>query len=291
MSPAPVLFVRGGALGDFVLTLPVLDELLRAGVPVDVACAPRHRPLLDRRGLPPVRRVWDAGGGEALWMHGGRDPVGYGAAFVFGRAFAEGLAGSGIPEVRWVEARPPAGVPAGAHFARVLDGVPGVGAPGAPQVFGAPGDPEEGGFVVIAPGSGGAEKRVSLATWERVAGGLEAARPDLRVRWVAGPLEAGEPWATEVPDLAGLVDRATRAAAWLGPDSGPSHLAAAARRGAGRDPGDVYVWFGPTDPAVWAPEGASVVRGDLDPDALVARILARLAPDGAPPGPATLAQP
>jgi len=247
-----------------------------------------------------VRRVWDVGGTEALWMHGGRDPVGYGAAFVFGRAYAEGLAGSGIPEVRWVEAKPPAGVRAGAHFAGVLAGVPGVGAPGAPRVFGAPGAPgddDEREFVVIAPGSGGAEKRVPVATWERVARALEAARPDLRVRWVAGPLEAAEPWASDVPDLPGLVDLATRATAWLGPDSGPSHLAAAARRGAGRDPADVYVWFGPTDPAVWAPEGVTVLQGsagrqgDLDPDALVARILARLAPDGAPGGPVTLAQP
>ena len=68
-----ILFVRGGALGDFVLTLPVLAACFATGRRVDVACALRHRPLVRLLGEP--GRFWDLDGAESLWMFGGAIPL------------------------------------------------------------------------------------------------------------------------------------------------------------------------------------------------------------------------
>ncbi|MBA2320807.1 MAG: hypothetical protein H0V89_06595, partial [Deltaproteobacteria bacterium] len=48
-------------------------------------------------------------------------------------------------------------------------------------------------------------------------------------------------------------------AAWLGPDSGPSHLAAAVGTRTG------VVFTGATDPRSWAPLGATVWRAEVEP--------------------------
>lgn len=109
MTDGPLLFVRGGALGDFVLTLPVLAACFATGRRVDVACARRHRPLVEAVGRP--HRLWDLDGAEALWMFGGRDPVGYAEAVVFAGARAD-LPG---PVCHAVAARPAPGVTAAAH--------------------------------------------------------------------------------------------------------------------------------------------------------------------------------
>jgi hypothetical protein len=73
---------------------------------------------------------------------------------------------------------------------------------------------------------------------------------------VGGPLE---PWAELRPDLPGLIALAASAALWIGPDTGPTHLAARLGR-------PTIALFGPSDPAVWAPAGARVLelRAGLD---------------------------
>ncbi|HNC98737.1 MAG TPA: glycosyltransferase family 9 protein, partial [Myxococcota bacterium] len=110
-----------------------------------------------------------------------------------------------------------------------------------------PADPA--GPVVIAPGSGGVSKRLPLAFWEA----LHHRLADLPVVWVAGPVEAEEHWPVE-PLRLGLCETAELAArcrCWLGPDAGPSHLAAAAGARVG-------VVFQTTDPTIWAPSGAAI---------------------------------
>jgi ADP-heptose:LPS heptosyltransferase len=53
-------------------------------------------------------------------------------------------------------------------------------------------------------------------------------------------------------DLGGLTALGTHCRAWIGPDSGPSHLVAAVGARVG------VVFVGATDPKQWAPPGAKV---------------------------------
>ena len=90
---------------------------------------------------------------------------------------------------------------------------------------------------------------VQVAHWWRAAGGAVVA--------IAGPAEAGEPpalGATEVRDW-GLVDLAavlSRAALYVGNDSGVSHLAGAVGTAGA-------ALYGPTDPRRWGPLSTRMV--------------------------------
>jgi ADP-heptose:LPS heptosyltransferase len=248
------LFVRAGALGDFVVTLPVLAFLLEQGS-VDVACGPRFATLLPFvPGAANLGRVFDVGGADASWIFGGRDPVGYDRAVAFSRGLAEGLRAAGVPEVHAVDAVPRG--PAAAWFGSVV----GLQDP-VPRLVVAAGDPS----VVLSPGAGAAAKRGDPAWWIA----LHTALSGLPIVWVLGPQEAGESWPGEVHRL-DLPATARRAAGsvWVGPDSGPTHVAAAA--GA-----RVVARFTVSDPAVWAPPGAHVVGGGTSP-ADVAVLVRRL---------------
>lgn len=277
IAGAPVLFARNGALGDFVLTLPALAALAARG-PVHVLAPARYAPLLPA-GATRVDDGW-------VWRNG-PPPAPYARAYAFAPGMADALRDAGVPSVRQVAPRPPEGVHATAHFAGVLEAEIREGADGGPPVdlrprLVATPDPRVTDRpVVIAPGSGGREKRWPLARWREVADPLA----DVPVRWVAGPVEAEEegwPSETERPDLPGLLALAAAAGAWIGPDSGPSHLADAV--GA-----DVAAVFGPTDPRAWAPAGATVVAWHTAPSELAAfarsRRLRRLSTDrGGDPG-------
>ncbi len=237
----PILFVRGGALGDFVLTMPVLASCFATGRPVHVACASRHLPLVRACGTP--ERFWDIDGAESLWMFGGADPVGFADAVVF----AEGRAGLPVARCHWVNARPPAGVPAWAHFASVLPGY--FPAVDPRLVLGAqrlrPDRP-----IVLAPGASDARRSWALSRWLALRDRLAETHP---VVLVGGPLET---WADYRPGLEELCGLAASAGAWLGPDSGPSHLAS--RFGA-----PTLVVF-PTDDHTWAPAGATVLAWGVE---------------------------
>ncbi|MDP2312617.1 MAG: glycosyltransferase family 9 protein [Pseudomonadota bacterium] len=245
MPGDPILFVRAGALGDFVLTLPVLRALTMVG-PVHVVTSQRYSVL-----FPPGATLVS---GEWLWR-GAAPPVAYPVAVAFSAVTAEALRAAGVREVLSVAPRPPPGVHAVDHYAGVLDGL--VAVDRAPRVAAAPDPTVHGAPVVLAPGSGGAEKRWPFERWRQVAGLLEAA--GVPVVWVRGPDEAGEDWPVDArcPDLPGLAALAASCRAWIGPDAGPSHLAAAVGARVG-------VVFGVTDPACWAPVGAQVWPWDVD---------------------------
>jgi len=112
-----------------------------------------------------------------------------------------------------------------------------------------------GPVLVIHPGAGSRSKRwdiagfVQVAHWWRAGGGAVLA--------VAGPAEAGEPAALgapevrdwPLPDLAAVL---SRAALYLGNDSGISHLAGAVGTAGA-------VLYGPTDPRRWGPLSKRVV--------------------------------
>lgn len=244
------LFVRAGALGDFVLSLPVLRALTTIG-PVHVVTTPRYAPLLPR-GATLVSGDW-------LWR-GDPPPAVYRLAVTFSPTAADALRAAGVPNVLTVAPCPPPGVHAVDHFASVLenaeldhlwavDRTPRVDVP----PFAGADRP-----VVLAPGSGGAAKRWPIERWRAVAALLGA--PPV---WVRGPVEADEDWPIHAvcPDLEGLLALAASCSAWLGPDSGPSHLAAAVGAPVG-------VVFGVTDARCWAPVGARVFSWDTEPAAL-----------------------
>jgi ADP-heptose:LPS heptosyltransferase len=104
-------------------------------------------------------------------------------------------------------------------------------------------------FIAIQPFSGSAKKNWPLERFRALASELP-----LPARFCAGPEEPLD-GAVKIDDLYELACWLATARAFIGNDSGITHLAAAAGTPA-------VVLFGPTDPAVWAPRNAAVVKGD-----------------------------
>ena len=222
------LFVRGGALGDFVLTMPALRAAFSAG-PVDVACRPRFAPLAQRCG--PVGRIWDIEGAETLWLFGGGPaPMAYDRIIGWNAA----LEAADVPARVLGASRPPPGISAAEYFA----------GGGDPRLQLGPAGPRDGP-IVLAPGASSPAKR--WAGWEALA---ERLGP---VLWVGGPLEPDMAFRPGLPELITLAERAS---VWLGADSGPSHVAArfGARTG---------VVFTTTDARTWCPAGATAFERDV----------------------------
>lgn len=253
-----VLFARTGALGDFVTVVPTLERLVEDGHVVTVVAPPRYRALWDR-----AARWLDPEGREvAAWL------AGVPAEVDLAIAASPTLRGAlvGVPQVVALDA-----VPAGPAYDHAWDRVgaalgwgprdrdpvltPAAGAQARIDARLAGRRP-----VVLSPGSGGASKRGPIARWRALADAIGD------VVWVGGPVEAGEPgWGEPRWDdlgLADLVALAARCRAWVAPDSGPAHVAAAA--GA-----PTAVLFRTTDPRIWAPPGSAAFPDDTRLDQLV----------------------
>jgi hypothetical protein len=234
-------------------------------------------------GTLPVVAVWH--GGEALWAalfqeQGDLPPLlkarltGIDLALVFSPrprpGFEARLLQAGVPQTLWLPSFPQGG----AHHVTTIQGrrlaEVGIEAVAAPfrlhltdknQDGEAPGPGER--LLVIAPGSGNPEKNWPLSSYYEVARAL-AWEGGLKVVWLAGPAE--EPLLPYIQGLAAAQEQTvwvcapllrvagllSRTHLFLGGDSGPTHLAAAA--GARR----VVALFGPTDPRLWAPLGDQV---------------------------------
>lgn len=115
---------------------------------------------------------------------------------------------------------------------------------GAPRIP-VPRAPRED-FVVIHPFASSAAKRWPLENFRAVAGSLGAP-----VKWTAGPQEILDE-AVRFEDLYELGCWLSRARAYIGNDSGITHLAAAVGT-------PVTAIFVSTDPKIWAPRGDRVV--------------------------------
>jgi len=292
-----LVVLRPGALGDAVVTLPVLAALGTAspGAQRMVIGHPLFR-LAAEAGLveesvgsDDTRLVPLFGGDGACPLVAGADLcISYGGSD--DGVLAASLARSGVRRVvRW-PARPPAGVHVVDHLLAALEpaGIEAVTrtprlAPQAPWLASADallaGRGMGDGFVAVHPGSGGRAKRWPAERFAELVRRL--ARP---VVWLLGPAEGeadaerlraiGERVGTVVasPDLATLAGILARCRLYVGNDSGVSHLAAAV--GA-----PTVAVFGATDPRCWAPRGERVAvvgspeRGGLDgvtPDGVLA---------------------
>jgi hypothetical protein len=118
------------------------------------------------------------------------------------------------------------------------------------------------GPIVMHIGAGSSEKRWPLPLWRGLMGQVQALLPDRPIRLIAGEVESDRLTAAErtmfmslggrflftLDELADVLDSA---GAYIGADSGPTHVAGAIGL-------PTIALFGPTDPELWAPIGPRV---------------------------------
>jgi hypothetical protein len=254
-----VVVLFAGALGDFLLALPAIRHLRahhrgapfvlavraplawvagHAGV-ADAVAVLDDRAMAEFLGGGPAPAWWPADARLRSWF-GGDDPVLRDRlrASAQGVEFHRVVRGDGTVHAAHEYAR-------AVGWAAAWDDLVAAAALGAPATRGASGTR----LLVVHRGAGAPAKRwqesgfARLAAWWHASGG--------EVVEILGPAEHGlEPLAgvrvlREQP-LAAVAEALRAADAYVGNDSGPSHLA-----GALGTPG--VVLFGPTDPARWRP--------------------------------------
>jgi heptosyltransferase-3 len=292
-----ILFIRGGALGDFIVSLPTL-RLLRERWPeahIEVLGHPRLAEIALHRYYLDATRSVNHGPLSAFFMpHAVLDPewMDYIGDFELvlsyfydpDQFFQVNLERCKPGQILTYPPRVPENFqrPAAYHFAGIVEplGLK-LSDAAASEVFPTAGDAaaahsflaglQEGTrLVAIHPGSGSETKNWPKEKWAELGRQLHAAKPDIALLLVEGEAD-GEPaqylleaWkdlphlrARELP-LPILAAVLRESALHLGHDSGITHLAAASRRDL-----PVIALFGPTDPVVWAPPrpGVHVLRG------------------------------
>ena len=300
MADGWTVVLRGGALGDFLLTLPLLRALRaeqagRALLVTRRAYRALLPPALSSAAFLPM----EAGAAAALYGPAPVAPPGAVWSLRGARVLAfqkpdagleERWRAAGVADVRWIHPRPAGPAHAAVQFCRDA----GVAPPPAWATWGAwdgtdagtgAGDAPPG--LWLHPGSGGARKNASPALFARVAAGWrqrcggpvtvsfgEAEAPAFRAAVLAALAAAGvSPLVMADPVLDDLRRGLAGAAGFIGNDSGVGHLAAACGT-------PVLVLFRDTDPAVWRPLGPRVaVAAATEPAAqLLERLLAMARP-------------
>jgi ADP-heptose:LPS heptosyltransferase len=258
-----ILVLRGGALGDFIVTLPALAALrarwpaaqielagnataaalgVAAGV-LDAAHSQhesRWGALFSAEPLPAALADWL--GTFDLVLSFWPDPDGAIARHFPRHARQRFLSA----------AAQPACAPAAAHYCAPLREL-GLGCANLDYRL-RPWQPAPK-QIALHPGSGSPAKNWPQPRWQELCRWLPTAglgAPAI-IFGEAEPADLlrgfGPPW-RELP-LAALADRLARCRLFIGHDSGVSHLAAACGV-------PCVLLFGPTDPAVWAPPGPHV---------------------------------
>jgi ADP-heptose:LPS heptosyltransferase len=238
-APRKRLLIRPGAIGDFIVSLPALQHLKAAYT--EVWCASQNVALA---------RFAD----RALSIHSaGLNRIGVLAAddvFHHLRSFDEivswyGTANEEFREAvrglpfRFFAAVPPATTRQNATEFFCAQ----VGAPDTLPRIDTGIEPREG-FVILHPFASSPTKRWPLEHYRRLAEMLG------EVSWCAGPGEVLDN-AVRLENLFELARWIARARAYVGNDSGITHLAAAVGT-------PVVALFGPTDPVIWSPRGPQV---------------------------------
>lgn len=278
-----ILVLRGGALGDFIVTLPAL-ALLRQRWPdarIELAGNARAAALVAAGGLLDAVHSQHEARWSALYAEGElpREFGGWLAGFDLvvnywpdpdgvlrnrfplreGQRFlsAGALPGRGPAAAHYCAPLAELGLETRSWFCGLERGhvIPG-GLPARPPQAHA-------GAIALHPGSGSPRKNWPLERWQELARHLRRMRPAAELWIISGEAEPegllaefGRPVRNlPLPDLA---ETLARCRLFVGHDSGVSHLAAACGV-----PG--VLLFGPTDPAVWAPPAAHLTvihRGD-----------------------------
>jgi heptosyltransferase III len=277
--PAALLIVHQGALGDLVCIFPVIAALRRHFRPLGILCQEHLGRLAAAEGLVeawfPIEAAWTAClfAGEA-----GREarhrfaPYTHFLVFSRSEALVSSLQHIGDTRVCRIPPRPPAD--RRIHVAEhALEHIRKCGLlpeqeltlPEAVPPAALPVAKIRSETVLLHPGAGSPRKRWPLSGFRVVALQLEALR--LSPEFVLGPAEQDllpeltrRTAAVHCPgDCIELLALLRSAAAYIGNDSGASHLAAWAGLPS-------VVIFGPADPVRWRPRGCSVaiVQAPLD---------------------------
>lgn len=271
-----VLAVRGGALGDFVLTMPSLRALQRAGAEVQLLTRPAYGRLAVDAGLVSGWRSLEAPEAGALMTPGtevSRDWHEWLAGFDRVVSWLPDPDGSFQKQIRRAGVREfcqgdwrcvGEGLAAGQLAAVLPDAVRRVVSL-TESFFRRDPKQDRRPWIGFHPGSGSVRKNWPLPRWVEVMVGVQETNPEVVWRIFSGEAEEEK--------LAGIFDTLTKAGLrwesvhglpltdlvkalqdcrlFLGHDSGTSHLAAAAGV-------PCRLLFGPTDPAVWRPAGSQV---------------------------------
>ncbi|WP_170920425.1 glycosyltransferase family 9 protein [Desulfacinum hydrothermale] len=283
-------FLHQGALGDFVLFVPILDALYgQRGVECfDLWTRPGYRALLE--GKPYAVQIhgleapfWDALYRDDAWEEVPipEDLLRPEAFFWVGqpgaRPWVQRL-GERLPiPVHWVQSFPAKEDGKGPVTRFVADQLGSLGwpvDPDPPQVvpLGSARETVErwlvarglgpGGYGLVHVGSGGRAKVWPLARWQRLLRYMDETLP-VPLVFLTGPADdAYVPFVDHMArrfgghrvsgwDLDQVAALLSLAGFFVGCDSGVSHLAAAVGTCS-------LVIFGPTDPRVWAPRGPNV---------------------------------
>lgn len=288
MSKPRILAIRGGAIGDFILTLPAL-RLLREtfahchleilGYQHIAALAMHGGPVAAETYADEVRNI-EAGPLAGFFARNGNLSAEWAEYFAsFHQVvswlfdpdgiFEANVRRAGVKNYLSAYAKIGDEAHASVQLARGLESmalyledpsarlVPGVASQAAWDEWLAAEEGKPQAWVAIHPGSGSARKNWPIARWQALAGQLaKRAEPLLVIGGEAdgaalgelGPM--GDLVARDValPTLAAALARCRR---YYGHDTGISHLAAAVGV-------PCTLLFGPTDPAIWAPQGRHV---------------------------------
>jgi hypothetical protein len=251
-----LLVVRRGGLGDTLLMLPVLRALRRAhpAAALHVAGVHEFAAVLQVYGACDLARSSED---LALWSPAAARERLAGYDQVLSDDPAAPAAATATTVVRVFDPRPRDATPIGLQIAASLGLAPRWPDDGwlAPPFS----SPAAGPFA-LAPGSGGRAKCWPRAGWIGLAAQLAAKGRDVRV--VVGPTEIERddprawPWPVAPtfvvePQVAALAAALAGAAAFVGNDSGTTHLAAMLGV-------PTVALFGASDARVWAPAGPHV---------------------------------
>jgi ADP-heptose:LPS heptosyltransferase len=290
-----VLVVRGGAIGDFILTLPAI-RLIRQSIPgchLEVIGYPGIAELAVKAGLAEAVRNFEHRTMAPLFAVGApidEELAGYLRSFNLvvsylydpDSHFRNSLLRVGVKTLIECPHRvEPGKGHAAAQLAKPLEALAmflekeDLELPLFP-----PASPRQGSPAVVAihPGSGSLSKNWPLENWVDLGKRIITRLPDTRLVLITGEAEAERGTTAAVQNawqslpyehwegvpLRDLADRLRECTVFLGHDSGSSHLA-----GACGVPS--VLLFGPTDPTLWAPP-QPVVRVIQAPDGDLTRI-------------------
>ena len=277
-----VLVIRGGAIGDFILTLPAI-KLLRDTIPnchLEVLGYPDIVQLAVASGLADASRSLEHRSMAMLFVPGAKidepladwlkgfnlvvsylyDPDGH---------LRDNMARIGV---KTFLAMPSRVVEGAGHAAEQLakpleslamyleDPAPHIQVPDAMLR-------DKAMRIAIHPGSGSLKKNWPVEHWIRAGHELQTLRPEARLVLITGEAELERGITAQVLEgwhgmsfdhwdslpLTELARRLPSCSLLLGHDSGIGHLAAACGL-------PCHLFFGPTDPATWAPRNAEVSR-------------------------------
>jgi heptosyltransferase-1 len=282
---ARILVVRLGAMGDIIHALPAVAALKRGlpGARITWAVEPRWASLLDGNPYVDRRIPLDRRSLAGLWearRELRREPFDLAVDFQGLIKSALAASASGAAQIFGFDRSQVRETPAAIFYSRAilasaahvvdrnLELARAAGADSGAPVFPLPeGEAEQplpdGDFILACPLAGWASKQWPLERYGELA---ERLRREVGIPLVvngppssAGQLAAISGAQAHVSGLPGLIHATRRAAAVIGVDSGPLHLAAALSK-----PGVAI--FGPTDPARNGPYGGSM-RVLRSPDA------------------------